>query len=138
MGIVEKSAPRTTTDVVFDHLHKQILSLDLLPGARISESEVANKLGVSRQPVRDAFNRLGNLQLLKVRPQRKTIVRGFSLEEIKNARFIRLAVEMEVARGACQAWDAGTATALASNLALQRSAIRRDQIDLFHQLDNQF
>ena len=63
--VYANTAPRTTTDAVFEALHAQILSLELLPGTRISEAEVAAKLGVSRQPVRDAFNRLSNLQLLK-------------------------------------------------------------------------
>lgn len=132
---VETLAPRTTTDMVFDHLHAKIQSLELLPGTRISEAEVASLLGVSRQPVRDAFNRLGNLKLLKVRPQRATQVSGFSLQQIENARFIRLAVELEVLRNACRIWDAACARRLDDNLELQRKAIATGQIERFHQLD---
>ena len=61
---------RTTADVVFEQLHREIASLTLLPGTKLSEAEVARRFGVSRQPVREAFSRLGNLELLLVRPQK--------------------------------------------------------------------
>lgn len=128
----------TTTDMVFDHLHEQILTLELLPGTRISEAEVANRLGVSRQPVRDAFNRLGNLGLLLIRPQRATEVRGFSMGEIANSRFIRLAIELEVVTRACAAWDAAAEEALERNLGQQGEAVAAGQIDRFHALDYDF
>ena len=62
---------RTSVDDVFDHLHEQIVTLQLRPGDRISEAEIAAHFGVSRQPVRDAFSRLANLDLLMIRPQQK-------------------------------------------------------------------
>ena len=60
---------RTSVDVVFEHLHDAIATLELLPGDKISEAEIAAQFGVSRQPVRDAFSRLENLDLLLIRPQ---------------------------------------------------------------------
>ena len=62
---VDLDAPRpTATDLIFDSLYDRILTLDLPPGARMSEAEVARALGVSRQPVRDAFWRLSKLGFL--------------------------------------------------------------------------
>ncbi|MEP0519619.1 MAG: GntR family transcriptional regulator [Hyphomicrobiales bacterium] len=129
---------RTTTDVVFEKLLDDISSLTLLPGAKLSESEIAQRFGVSRQPVRDAFNRLENLDLLLIRPQRATEVRGFSMKHIAHARFVRLAVEMEVVRTACTVWDAECADILDDNLALQKSAVENEQPEQFHTLDYQF
>ncbi|MBV2361552.1 GntR family transcriptional regulator [Thalassococcus sp. CAU 1522] len=129
---------KTTTDMVFDTLYEEIASLDLLPGTRISEAEVATRLGVSRQPVRDAFNRLGNLDLLLIRPQRATEVRGFSMPKIANARFIRLAVELEVVTRACSVWDTRRADTLEANIARQAEAIEAGQIDAFHAQDYEF
>lgn len=131
-------APRTTTDAVFDKLHDEIARLKLLPGTKMSEAEVAQRMGVSRQPVRDAFNRLGNLGLLLIRPQRATEVRGFSMPQIDNARFVRLAVELEVMSHACTLWDETRAATLADNLARQREAIDAEQTDRFHALDYEF
>lgn len=130
--------PRTTTDIVFDQLHEDIVSLRILPGTKISEAEIAARLGVSRQPVRDAFNRLGHLDLLSIRPQRATIVRGFSVERIANARFIRLSIELEVLRRAHAVWDCEKAAALTTSLDLQQAAIDAGNISEFHQLDYQF
>ena len=64
----------TVADQVYAELHRQILSLDLAPGAKISEIDVARAMGVSRQPVRDAFFRLSQLGFLVIRPQRATTV----------------------------------------------------------------
>ena len=129
---------RTSTDMVFNALYEEISTLKLLPGTKMSEAEVANRMGGSRQPVRDAFNRLGNMGLLLIRPQRATVVRGFSMDEIQNSRFIRLAVELEVIREACAVWDAEKAGLLEASLAEQRAVIDAGQNDRFHAMDYDF
>lgn len=128
----------TTTDVVFDQLYEEIISLTLLPGTKLSEADVARRFGVSRQPVRDAFNRLENLELVLIRPQKATKVRGFSLERIDHARFVRMAVELEVVRRACAIWDNERAAILEQNLDQQRKALAADTPDDFHALDYAF
>lgn len=138
LAIGDAIAPRTTTDIVFDQLHAEISSLQLLPGTRISEAEIAERIGVSRQPVRDAFNRLNNLGLLSIRPQRATVVCGFSKQKIANARFIRLAIELEVIRNACRIWDEKSTAALKKNIKSQHMAIRAKEIETFHELDYEF
>ena len=92
----------TTADEVFHHLHDRIVSLKLVPGTRISEVEIAREFDISRQPVREAFIRLANLNLLLILPQKFTVVRGFSSEKIKRSRFIRMATECEILRRACR------------------------------------
>ena len=95
----------TSTDRIFEELYARIVGLDLLPGTKISETDVAKSFGYSRQPVREAFTRLANLNLLLIRPQRATIVRPFSRDLIANARFVRAAIELEVVRNAAQSRD---------------------------------
>lgn len=136
--VTEKFERRTTADVVYDQLHSEIASLELLPGAKLSEIEVARRFGVSRQPVRDAFTRLANLDLLLVRPQRATEVRSFSMERIAHARFVRMAVELEVIRNACSVWDDACAQKLEENLTEQRQFIASGQTGKFHALDYSF
>ena len=135
--ITGTSERRTAAKAVFEQLHQEITSLEILPGTKLSEAEVARRFGVSRQPVREAFGRLGNLELLLVRPQKATVVRGFSLQRVEHARFVRLAVELEVTRQACSVWNSVTAAALQQNLDQQRQAIRRESEE-FHSLDIQF
>ncbi|QIE55183.1 GntR family transcriptional regulator [Pikeienuella piscinae] len=136
--IAELPERRTTTDLVFDSLHDDIVALNLLPGAKLSEAEIARRFGVSRQPVRDAFNRLANLDLLLIRPQRATEVRGFSMASITHARFVRLAVELEVIRRACAVWDDRCAETLRRNLDRQEKAVAAGVAETFHELDQQF
>ncbi|MEJ6398886.1 GntR family transcriptional regulator [Yoonia sp. 208BN28-4] len=129
---------RSTADVVFDHLFEEIVSLTLLPGTKISEVEVAKRFGVSRQPIRDAFRRLGNLNLLNIRPQRATVVRRFSLAEIENTRFLRLAVELEVIDRACMVWQPEHSDSLNVNLDAQKAALAAADTARFHDLDYDF
>lgn len=135
LGIAES---KSTADVVFEKLHEDIVTLEILPGSKISEAEVARRFGVSRQPVRDAFRRLHNLDLIEIRPQRATVVRRFSLAEIENTRFVRLAIELEVMERACQVWDTTRADALAENLNEQENALAAGDGGLFHDLDYSF
>ena len=126
---------RTSVDVVFDTLYEEISTLKLLPGAKLSEAEIARRFGISRQPVRDAFNRLESKHLLWIRPQRATVVRGFSMAQIAHVRFVRVAVELEVLRAACTIWDKARATELRRNITDQKSAISRGDSAAFHNLD---
>jgi len=71
---------QTTTDAVYETLLNEIASLAVLPGIKLSETEVARLFGVSRQPLRNAFRKLANEELLFFRPQKAAVVRGFSME----------------------------------------------------------
>ena len=135
---IEVFERRTSADVVFDHLHGEIVSNELPPGTRISEVDVASRFGVSRQPVRDAFSRLANQDLLLIRPQKPTEVRKFSLKKVAQARFVRLSIELEVVRTACGSWDSTRADRLAENLAAQRAAVEACDNRRFHALDYEF
>lgn len=129
---------RTNVDVVFDHLYDAITNLDLLPGDKISEAEIAAQFDVSRQPVRDAFNRLENLDLLRIRPQRATEVRRFSAKEITKSRFIRASVEAEVLRRAARLCDAEGARRLRACLDEQQRAVDAPDYVRFGRLDYEF
>lgn len=129
---------RTNVDIIFDHLHDEIAQLRLLPGDKISETDIASRFGVSRQPVRDAFSRLEILDLLLIRPQRATEVKRFSSREIRKARFIRAAVESEVARCAAARCDAADRARLGEVLRHQQKAVDADDYEAFGKLDYAF
>lgn len=129
---------RTSVDEVYDYLHEQIISLGLLPGDKISEADIAARFSISRQPVRDAFSRLANLDLLLIRPQRATEVKRFSMREIEKSRFVRRAVEKEVLRLAAANCDAEGAALLDSALEDQAKALAALDVDGFGTLDYAF
>ena len=115
---------RTNVDTVFESLYDKITSMELLPGARISEAEIAMQLGVSRQPVRDAFSRLDNLGLLLIQPQRATEVKRFSRREIIKSRFVRGAVEERLIRQAAKECKADGAAKLDQSLIEQGKVVK--------------
>lgn len=129
---------RTTVDDIFDYLHEEIATLRMKPGDRISEAEIAARFNVSRQPVRDAFSRLANLDLLLIRPQRATEVRRFSMREIEKSRFVRSSIEKEVLRRAAdKCTDAGAAK-LDKVLTKQEVASAAGDVEGFGKLDYTF
>jgi DNA-binding GntR family transcriptional regulator len=129
---------RAAVDKIFDHLFLEIGTLRLLPGDRISEAEIAAQFGVSRQPVRDAFTRLANLDLLVIRPQRATEVKRFSSREIEKSRFVRASVEAEVLRRAARNIDAPGKRLIDDCLDRQRVAIAKADLREFGALDYEF
>lgn len=86
-------------------LRRQIISGALRPGTRLSESDVAAKCSVSRQPVREAFIKLAEEGLLEVRPQRGSFVPKISLKAVNDARFIREAIEADIVKQLAKAPD---------------------------------
>ena len=128
----------TTSEEVFRQLKTDIISLKLEPGSKISEVEVAKAFNVSRQPVREAFMRLGELNLLEIRPQRATKVRKISHQELNNTRFIRAAVEVEVVRVACEVADQEGLDAIAQNLKQQESTVADRDSNRLKALDYEF
>lgn len=136
--LTQISERRTSVDDIFDYLHDEILSLRLRPGDKISEADIANQFGVSRQPVRDAFSRLANLDLLLIRPQRATEVKKFSRREIVKSRFVRAAVEREVLRRAAEKCEEQGAARLDAALAEQEKAIENADVEGFGPLDYAF
>src|SRR5690606_2025042 len=79
-------------------LRDEIVTLVLKPGDAISESDIATKYGVSRQPVREAFIRLSQQGLLLIRPKRATVVKKISPDGVRQSRFIRESIEVETIR----------------------------------------
>jgi len=132
------SERRTGVDLVFAHLYDEIVSMRLLPGSKISEAEIAGQFGISRQPVRDAFSRLENLDLLLIRPQKATEVKRFSSNAITTARFVRAAVEAEVLRRAARVCGPEGSTLLQSCLDEQQVAVQANDYEQFRALDYTF
>jgi DNA-binding GntR family transcriptional regulator len=83
-------------DSVFAALRKSIINLNLAPGTAISEKEISLKFKVSRTPVREAFIHLSKEGLVKVIPQRETLVSLIDLERVEQELFLRESLEMAV------------------------------------------
>lgn len=135
---LETIARPSIADAVFDQLHDQILSLQLPPGTKLSEVDVARSVDVSRQPVRDAFYRLSKLGFLTIRPQRATVVSSISPTAVMQARFVRASLELETVRAACERLGPADIDSLSALIDRQSAAIAANDPLAFHGLDDQF
>jgi DNA-binding GntR family transcriptional regulator len=85
-------------ELVAQTLKKAILDGSLKPGQPISENKVANKLSVSRTPVREAVRMLETENLVTFLPGRKVIISVPTIQDIQDVYEIRQIVEAEALR----------------------------------------
>lgn len=119
-------------------LRHAIVTMQIKPGEMLSEQEIADRLKVSRSPVREAFIKLGEAGLVRILPQRGTLVVKISQRSVEDARFIREAVECAVAREAARIRDPMALGRLADSLTRQRRAARAKDVQGFFSLDEEF
>jgi DNA-binding GntR family transcriptional regulator len=86
----------TIPDSLYSTLRRNIINLNLAPGTGISEKEIALKFKVSRTPVREAFIHLAKEGLVKVVPQKETLVSLVDLARVEQEFFLRESLEMAV------------------------------------------
>jgi DNA-binding GntR family transcriptional regulator len=80
-----RGAARSLTDEAYAQLEEQIVTLQLAPGAAVSEASLSERLGIGRTPIREALQRLAREHLVLVLPQR-----GYLVSEIDVKRQLRL------------------------------------------------
>ncbi|MEZ5670218.1 MAG: GntR family transcriptional regulator [Alphaproteobacteria bacterium] len=133
-----QAGPEPAARRLFRALRNAIVSMELKPGQALSEKDIADRFGVSRQPVREAFIKLSEAGLVQVRPQRGTFVVKISAKQVRDARFVREAVEIAVARRACTAMTAAGIARLRQILDAQRRAATDADPARFLALDEAF
>lgn len=81
---------------IYSILSREIVYLELKPGDKLYESEIAKRFNVSRTPIRDVFQKLEQDGLIEVYPQRGSFVSKLSLDGITDIIYIRSLVEKHV------------------------------------------
>lgn len=80
-------------DVVFQTLRKAILTGELKPGERLMEIHLADKLGVSRTPIREAIHKLELEGLVTMLPRRGAMVSEISESGLKDVLEVRRSLD---------------------------------------------
>jgi len=119
-------------------LRRAIITLSIAPGTRLSEVEIAQRWGVSRQPVREALISLAKSRLVETLPQRGTVVARLSVRQMMEARFVREAVEAAVVRRACEGFSPQSRQRIDDLLHLQEEAAERGDHTSFQRADELF
>jgi|SRR5436190_14923427 len=122
---------------VYAALRDAIVSTELEPGRQISENEIADMLGVSRTPVREALARLRDDQLVQIVPQLGTFVSRISVAGVDDAQFLREALECSAVRLAAERVDAADVAEL--RVIIEHQEVARDGSDAsaFFALDDE-
>jgi len=125
-------------DNVYNILKINIMELKLKPGTCLKKDEIAKKLEVSITPIREAFARLSEEELVDIFPQRGTYVSYINLEKVEQAKFMRDHLERAVVKLACKEFSDENIFRLHTNTKMQELyAEKEDYIKLF-ELDNEF
>jgi DNA-binding GntR family transcriptional regulator len=130
--------PRTLRQSVTEAIRRGILEGDLLPGDQVNQAQIAEQLGVSRGPVREALGQLEEEGLIKNVPYKGTYVTEITGDYIAELYSIRHVIETFAVR---QAIQRGTQTDLAELRAVLNEMYRTadgDDIAQMGTLDIQF
>jgi DNA-binding GntR family transcriptional regulator len=116
------SRTTTTSDTVVESLREAILAGRLAPGQTIVERRIAEQLGVSKTPVREAFIALAATGLVTLTPNRGTVVRAVSVTDVRQAYEMRVLLEpwavARTVRGSGSSKGSGSSGADAARAAL--------------------
>jgi DNA-binding GntR family transcriptional regulator len=122
---------------IYRVLRRDVVTLRLKPGMRLSENELAARFGTSRAPVREALIRLADEGLIDVRPQRGSFVSRISLRAMEQARLVREALEVVIIRRAAEARLPKSALK-ACEAAIAAQIEARDDPERFISADDEF
>jgi DNA-binding GntR family transcriptional regulator len=104
---------RSKADVAYDEIRGAILGGDLLPGTVLNQEQLADELGVSTTPLREALRRLESEGFVNMPPHRDAIVAPLDAGELLALYEVREALDSLAARLAAENYDEADADAMA-------------------------
>ena len=91
----DAEAPISLADQTFDAVKRMIFDFELIPGERFSESDLTNRLNVSRTPLRQALQRLAGQGLLQVYPKMGWFVAPIDFDTMDELYDLRILLETD-------------------------------------------
>lgn len=123
---------------VFRYIKTQIINGNYCPGESLVESKLAEELGVSRTPIREAVRLLELEGLVETTPNKGAVVLGISHKDVEDIYAIRQLVEGLAARWAAEKISPHDKKEMHKILDLMEFYAQRGDIDEIADLDNQF
>jgi GntR family transcriptional regulator, rspAB operon transcriptional repressor len=105
LGPLPEMSRKSLGEQVYEAMRERIVSLQLEPGRMIYENELAEGMGVSRTPIREAIRLLVSEELLDVLPQRGTRIALISEQKVAETRFVREQLELGAFRAVSREWN---------------------------------
>src|SRR5574344_1411108 len=125
-------------DVVFENLRTAILDGNLKAGERLMEMQLAEQLGVSRTPIREAIRKLELEGLVVMIPTRGAIVAKITEKDLRDVLEVRSSLERLSTELACERMEDNTIIELKKAQEAFKAALNQDDITLQAQRDVEF
>ncbi len=125
-------------DVVFNTLRQEILTGKLKPGERLMEIHLANKLGVSRTPIREAIRKLELEGLVIMIPRRGAEVAQITLKSLQDVMEVRRALDVLAIELACERMGQAELDSIYQACENFKSAVRNGDTRLLAEADVAF
>lgn len=116
-------------DQIYLLVRRAIVTGKLAPGASVNEIEIAERLGTSRTPVREAVKKVEDEGLIDVRAQAGTFVTPISRRQVCEAYIIRIALERESVRHAATVIDDDQVQRLRDIIDLHALSLKRSRFE---------
>ena len=134
----ESHSPRSRAVDVERAVAQWIFKGELTAGQKLTEQEVALRLGVSRGPVREAFRALEDLGLVQIEQNRGAFVRKIDLDEAVEIHDVYSALEELAARTAARRLSARQIAELQSLVESMDTAAEAEDLDRYYSLNLSF
>lgn len=134
----QKKENKSLTSLIFDKIREDILSDAYVTGDKIVEAKLAEELGVSRTPVREALKQLELDGLVDNIPNRGVVVKGITNQDIQDIYSIRVAIEGIAARWAVERMDEIVVEDLKEIYDLMEFYTFKNDLDRIFELNTRF
>lgn len=138
MRLLERYPRETGREFALRVIKNNIIRLELEPGSHVSEKNLADEMGLSRTPVREALIELAKGGIVEIYPQRGSVVALIDYSLVEEARFMRSVMENAVVRLVCEMASPEDILKLGENLKLQEFYLDSTDTGRLMELDDEF
>lgn len=135
---IEMRDLRPIREIILERLRNAIISGKLKPEDRLIENDIAEKMGVSRTPVREALRQLEIEGLAENVPRKGTVVKGLSKKDIMDIYEIREVLEGLAVRLACANMNEERLGRLKGKIAEMKNSVNDSDPSVYWKLHEQF
>ena len=89
-------AVRSAREAAYETIRSRIITMELKPGDELNDHELAQELGISRTPMREALIMLNIAHMVDIKPQSGTHVAPIDLKRMELEQFARFTLEKEI------------------------------------------
>lgn len=134
----QKKENKSLTSLIFEKIREDILNGRYITGDKLVENKLAEELGVSRTPVREALKQLELDGLVENIPNRGVVVNGISREDIDDILTMRLCIESLVGQWAAERISENEIKELEEIYDLMEFYTAKDDVEKIFELNTKF